>query len=91
MIAWSEMTHTQRAWMLARLDDEVVAKAHKLALSLEGEYHRAKRERLEQAKVVAIAKFDGVVVKCEAGSARGVRSGKSARALPIQFYGPHGI
>lgn len=91
MIAWSEMTHTQRAWMLANLNDAMVAKAHKVALSLDGEYRRAKNERFERAKIAAIAKFDGVVVKCEAGSARGVRSGKSARALPMQFYGPHGI
>ncbi len=91
MIAWSKLSHVQRAWMLANLDDAAVAKAYKVALNLDGEYRRAKRDYVEQSMVCAIAKFDGVVVKCEAGSARGVRSGKSARALPMQFYGPHGI
>ena len=91
MFAWSEMSHEQRAWMLSRKGEPAVAKAMKVALDLDGEYRRAKIEATKNENTVAIQSFSGVVVKCAAGVARGARLGKSARALPMQFYGAHGI
>ena len=91
MIAWSELSHVQRAWMLSRRDDVVVAKAMKVAFALDGKYRRTKIEAAKVANIVAVAKFEGVVVKCAPGRARGITKSKPAGALPMQFYGAHGI
>lgn len=88
MIAWSDMTHEQRAYLLARRDDAAVQEVIKRAIKLDGAFSHERKRALRDNVKVAIAKFDGVVVRLPPGYARGTNELQRQRshALPMQYF-----